>query len=104
MDRVLSFLGIAQRAGKIQSGGYLTENAIRAGQAKLVIIASDAKKNTTSTIQNKCTYYKVSYSFYGTKEALGHAIGKDERSCVAVCDQGIAESIEKLLSSGKKEE
>ncbi len=104
MDRVLSFLGIAQRAGKVQSGGYLTEKAIKAGQAGLVIIASDAGPNTSETIQNKCTFYKVPCCFYGTKEALGHAIGRDERSCVAICDRGIAKSIEKLLSSGKKEE
>ena len=104
MDRLLSLLGIAQKAGKIVSGGFLCEKAIKSREAKLVIIAEDAQKNTVSTISNKCTFYHIPYSFYGVKETLGHAIGKQERSCVAVMDQGLADSITKLLGSGKKEE
>ena len=104
MDRLLSLLGIAQKAGKIVSGGFLCEKAIKSREAKLVIIAEDAQKNTVSTISNKCTFYHIPFSFYGVKETLGHAIGKQERSCVAVTDQGLADSINKLLGSGKKEE
>ena len=104
MDKLLSLLGIAQKAGKIVSGGFLCETAIKSREAKLVIIAEDAQKNTVSTISNKCTFYHIPYSFYGVKETLGHAIGKQERSCVAVTDQGLADSITKLLGSGKKEE
>ena len=104
MDKLLSLLGIAQKAGKIVSGGFLCEKAIKSREAKLVIIAEDAQKNTVSTISNKCTFYHIPYSFYGVKETLGHAIGKQERSCVAVMDQGLADSITKLLGSGKKEE
>ena len=104
MDKLLSLLGIAQKAGKIVSGGFLCEKAIKSREAKLVIIAEDAQKNTVSTISNKCTFYHIPYSFYGVKETLGHAIGKQERSCVAVTDQGFADSIAKLLSNGKKEE
>lgn len=103
-DRVLSLLGIAQKAGKIASGGFQCEEACRTRKAKLVILAEDAQKNTVETLQNKCSYYKIPFCFYGSKEALGHAIGKGERSCVAVKDQGLADSIGKLLSSGKKEE
>ena len=104
MDKLLSLLGIAQKAGKIVSGGFLCEKAIKSREAKLVIIAEDAQKNTVSTISNKCTFYNIPFSFYGVKETLGHAIGKQERSCVAVTDQGLADSITKLLGSGKKEE
>ena len=104
MDRLLSLLGIAQKAGKVVSGGFLCEKSIKARQARLVIIAGDAQKNTVSTISNKCTFYNIPFGFYGTKETLGRAIGKEERSCVAVTDQGLADSINKLLSSGKKEE
>ena len=104
MDKLLSLLGIAQKAGKIVSGGFICEKAIKSREAKLVIIAEDAQKNTVSTISNKCTFYHIPFSFYGVKETLGHAIGKQERSCVAVTDQGLADSITKLLGSGKKEE
>ena len=59
MDRLLSLLGIAQKAGKIVSGGFLCEKAIKSREAKLVIIAEDAQKNTVSTISNKCTFYHI---------------------------------------------
>ena len=78
MDRVLSLLGIAQKAGKVVSGGFLCEKSIKAKQARLVILAGDAQKNTVSTISNKCTFYNIPFGFYGTKETLGHAIGKEE--------------------------
>lgn len=104
MDRLLSMLGIAKKAGKVVSGGFLCEKAVKSRQARLVILAGDAQKNTVSTISNKCTFYNVPFGFYGTKETLGHAIGKEERSCVAITDQGLADSINKLLGSGKKEE
>ena len=104
MDRLLSMLGIAQKAGKVVSGGFLCEKAVKSRQARLVILAGDAQKNTVSTISNKCTFYNIPFGFYGTKETLGHAIGKEERSCVAITDQGLADSISKLLGSGKKEE
>ena len=104
MDRVLSFLGIAQKAGKVVSGGFLCEKAVKSREARLVILAEDAQKNTVSTIRNKCTFYHIPLCIYGSKEALGHAIGKGDRSCVAVTDQGLANSITKLLGSGKKEE
>ena len=104
MDRLLSLIGIAQKAGKIESGSFLCEKAIKGRTARFVILAGDAQKNTVSTITNKCTYYNIPYGFYGSKEALGHAIGKGERSCVAVTDQGLADGIAKLLGSGKKEE
>ena len=103
MDRVLSLLGITQKAGKLVSGSFMCEDAVKSRKAKLVIIAEDAQKNTVGTIGNKCKYYNIPFRFYGTKEALGHAIGKGERSCIAVTDRGLAANIDKLLSSGKKE-
>ena len=35
MDRVLSLLGIAQKAGKVVSGGFLCEDAIKSREAVL---------------------------------------------------------------------
>ena len=103
MDRLLSLLGIARKAGKIESGGFLCEKAIKSRRARIVILAEDAQKNTVSMISNKCTYYNIPYGFYGSKEVLSHALGKGERSCVAVTDQGCADGRAKLRSSGKKE-
>ena len=40
-------LGLAAKAGKIVSGEFATEQAIKADKACLVVIAKDASDNTT---------------------------------------------------------
>lgn len=44
-----------------------------------------------------CTYYKVNIYFYGSKEQLGHAIGKEFRASVAIIDANLASAAEKVL-------
>ena len=39
MDKALRLLGLATRAGKVVSGGFLTEKLVKSGQARLVIVA-----------------------------------------------------------------
>ena len=43
-NRALSMLSIAAKAGKVQSGGFLTEKAIQEGVAYFVMIAEDAEE------------------------------------------------------------
>ena len=52
MDRVLSLLGIAQKAGKVVSGGFLCEDAIKSREAVLVILAGLAGL-AASLLKNK---------------------------------------------------
>lgn len=42
-----------------------------------------------------CEYYKVPIYFYGDKDALGHAMGKEFRASLAVLDEGFAKGIQK---------
>lgn len=96
-DRVLSMLGLAARSRNVVSGGFATEEAVKSGKAYLVIIAKDASDNTRKKYSNMCEFYEVPCAYYSVKEILGHAIGKEERSCLAVTDQGFADSIQKHL-------
>ena len=58
-DRVLSMLGMAARAGKIESGEFSTEKAVKSGRGRLVIVAEDASGNTKKMFTNMCKYYEV---------------------------------------------
>ena len=100
-DRVLSMLGLATRSGNVVSGGFATEEAVKRGKAYLVIIAEDASDNTRKKYSNMCEFYEVPYQYYSVKDVLGHAIGKEERSCLAVTDEGFANSIRKHLVDSK---
>ena len=92
-DRILSLLGLAAKAGKIVSGGFSAEEAVKSRKAHLVILAEDAQNNTVKKFTDKCSFYKIPLRFYSSKEALGNAVGKEARACVAVTDRGFAESI-----------
>lgn len=92
-NKVLSLLGIAMRGGNAVSGEFSTESAVKDGTAELVIIAEDASGNTRKKFTDKCLFYEVPCRIYGSKEELGHAIGKEERSSLAVTDQGLANAI-----------
>ena len=94
--KILSLLGLATKAGKIVSGEFPTETAIKSGTATLVVIAQDASNNTKKLFQDKCSFYKIPIMIVGTKEELGHAIGKEYRASLAILDAGFAEAIIKL--------
>lgn len=92
-DKTLSMLGIAMKAGKVSSGEFMTENAVKSGTAALVIIAGDASDNTKKKFQNMCDFYHVPIRIYSTKDELGHSMGKEFRASLAVNDAGLAQTI-----------
>ena len=96
-NKVFSLLGIAMRGCNLVSGEFQTLEAIKKGSAMLVIVAADASDNTKKMFSDKCTFYEVPIFSYGTKESLGRAIGKDMRSSVCVCDQGLADAVIRQL-------
>ena len=96
-DRALSMLGLATRSGNVASGGFATEQAVKRKKAHLVIIAGDASDNTKKKFSNMCDFYKTPCVYYSDRETLGHAMGKGDRACLAVTDEGLANSIRKHL-------
>ncbi len=96
-DRILSLLGLAAKGRNLVSGEFSTEKAVKEGKAALVIVSSEASDNTKKMFGNMCSFYRIPLYFYGEKEALGHAVGKEMRASVAVTDAGLAASIIKHL-------
>ena len=89
---------IAARARKVISGEELVVKEIRNGNAKLVLLASDAAPNSSKKIKDKCTFYNVEYHVYGDRYDLGHATGKEARVAIAVVDNGFAKKMSSLLN------
>jgi len=98
-DKVLSLIGLAQRAGKVASGEFATERAVKTGSASVVFVAEDSSDNTKKMFDNMCTFYNVPIYIYSDKETLGHAIGKEFRASLAVLDIGFKNAIEKNMKS-----
>lgn len=99
MNKVLSLLSLAVKAGKVKSGEFQTEKEIRSQKACLVMVAADASVNTKKKFQNMCDFYEVPIYFYGDKDTLGHAMGKESRASLAVTDAGFAEGMRKHLNT-----
>jgi len=97
--KILSMFGLAARAGRIASGEFQTETAVKEGTAQLVVVAEDASDNTKKLFHDKCSFYKVPVITFGTKEELGHAIGKEFRASLAILDEGFANAVMKKIES-----
>ena len=102
-DKVLNLIGLAQKAGKVVSGEFMTEKAVKTGEAALVILAEDASENTQKKFRNMCEFYEVPLYILSDKETLGHAMGKEFRASLAVQDWNFAEAIRKVLQDEEKE-
>ena len=98
-QKALNLIGLATKAGKTASGEFSTEKAIKTGKAHLVVVSEEASDNTKKMFMNMCTYYKVPICYFGKKDELGHAMGKEMRASLAVVDKSFAEAIVKQMNT-----
>lgn len=97
-SKIFSLLGLATKSRNVVSGEFMTEKAVKSKDAKLVIVGTDASDNTKKQFRDMCGFYKVDIYIYGTKEELGHAMGKEMRATLAVTDTGFSKSLIKLMN------
>ena len=100
-NKILSLLGLAAKAGKIQSGEFAAETAIKSANAFLVIVAEDASENTKKHFKDMCEYRNISCYTFGTKSELGRCIGKESRASIAVTDEGFGNGLRSKLEEEK---
>jgi len=86
-QRVLNFLGLAMRAGKVIAGESLVIEAIRMKKVSLVFLASDSGVSTCKKVTDKAKFYGVKVIELFTSDELSQAIGKS-RKVLAVSDKG----------------
>lgn len=101
--KVYSYIGLSARSRNLVSGEFSTEKAVKNFTACLVLVASDASDNTKKLFRNKCIFYEVPCYEFGTKEKLGHALGKEICASLAFTDEGLANAAIKQLNQEVKE-
>ena len=77
MDKILSLIGLAKKAGMLEVGEEPTGAAARARSARLLLLADDAAENSYRRLRHfadagQCLYLRLP----ATKEALGRAVGR----------------------------
>lgn len=96
-EKILNLLSMAARARRVTSGMTLTVEAVKKGEAKLLLLANDASEDTKKDVhilaeKNSLNIYEIL-----NKNALGSIIGKEERAVVAVLDEGFSKAFEKII-------
>lgn len=95
---IYSLLGLAARARKVVTGEEQVIKEVRGQRAKIVILSTDASKNTQKKMQDKCKSFNVELHEFATRDFLGHAIGREARVSVAITDSGFAKKLSELLN------
>ncbi len=91
--KLFSLFGLAQKAGKIASGDAKVQKTVKAGQAKLLIIAKNASDLTQKSYRDMASFYHVNLIAAFTKQELGRAVGKGERAALVVIDEGFSKAM-----------
>ncbi len=100
-DAVLNLIGLARKAGLVDSGDAAVRRSIGRGRARLVILAGDAARGTREVFGRLARDAGIPLVLYGTRESLGMILGKPIRSVVAVADDNFARGIVKAIERGE---
>ena len=98
--RITNLLSMAQRAGRIVSGAFATEKAVKERKARLLLIATDASEETKQNYQILADRYAIPCQEALTRDVLGSCLGKEYRAVAALLDEGFAKKLCTLLSDG----
>ena len=88
--KLLSALGFAMKAGKVRSGAFAAEKAIKSGKACVAVMDPAASESTAARWREICQRAGVPLVY---AENLGRAIGKEEHIVACVTDTGFARMI-----------
>lgn len=96
-DKLLSFIGLCRRAGKMTIGNDPVAEDIKKGISKLVLIADDISHNTEKDITKKAGDGKVrTIKIPYSKEQISVSLGK-LAAVISVNDEGFAKRILELI-------
>lgn len=99
MDKVLNYLGLAQKAGLIAVGEESSGAVVRAGKAKALFLAADASDNARGRAQGFVQGGRtLLLTLPHTKQQISQETGKAGCSMLAVTDIGMASAMVSLLA------
>lgn len=100
MERILSMIGLAKKAGLVEIGEEPVGSAARAKHARVILVAGDA---AASSVRRAYSFAQsgscLCLTINATKDELGGALGRTSCAMAAVTDIGFAEAIVKKLAA-----
>jgi ribosomal protein L7Ae-like RNA K-turn-binding protein len=93
-DKLRFTLGIAQKAGKLASGDTAVRLSVKAGKVFLLLLAADLSENARRCFMSMAANGNLPVLMSAlNKYELGRAVGKGQRTAVAVLDRGFTKMI-----------
>lgn len=99
-EHILSMLGLALKAGRVEVGEEPVGAAARAKKARVIFVAQDAAPSSVRRAQSFArTGSTLCVTLPADKDALGSSLGRTSVAMCAVTDIGFAESLVKKLAA-----
>ncbi len=96
-QRLLGFLGLCKKAGKLTFGFDLTVEAMQKGTADSVLLSGDCSERTARNIKRIAGETGTEILILPlTMDEIGYAVAK-RAGVLAVCDSGFSKKIKELL-------
>ena len=100
MERILSLLGLAHKAGRVEIGEEPVGSAARAKKARIILVAGDAAASSVRRAMGFAnTGSCLCLVIPATKEQLGRALGRTSCAMAAVTDIGFADAVTGKLAA-----
>ena len=96
---VLGLLGLAARARTVAAGTESVRDAVRAGKAYRVILASDAAAAQQQKLVPLLDARRVPYHIVLSRDDLGRALGRNPVSAVGLLDPNLARRVAELVGA-----
>ena len=91
-SRLFNAVGLAMKAGKLQSGDFIAERLVRSGAARLVLIDPAASENTRDKYARMCD---AAHKDCLPVPSWGAAIGKPGRMVAVATDINFSDMMRK---------
>ena len=91
--KVMQLLGLARRARALAAGTDAVRDAVRSGEARVVLLARDASSTQLEKIARTMNDRSIPTATVGDRDTLGAAVGLAPLSAVAVTNASLAERV-----------
>ena len=102
MDRILSLLGFAKKAGKLITGTNAVLRSILYGEACIVIVNKNAGKSVKEKFKRLCLENDIKFYVFGSEDEFERATGENNKVIYSVCDAGFSNKLVQLIESLEK--
>ena len=102
MDKILSLLGFAKKAGKLVTGSNAVLRSILYGDAFVVIVTKDAGNSVKDKFKRLCLENGVKFYILGNELDFERATGEKNKVIYSVIEAGFSNKLVQLIESLEK--